>query len=151
MRAVIQRVAEASVTVEGEPVAAIGTGLLILVGAATGDGPVEADVLADKVVGLRIFPDREGKMNLSVAEAGGSVLVVSQFTLLADVQRGRRPSFTAAASPPVAGPLVDRVVERIGEQGVPSFSGTFGAHMEVRLLNDGPVTIVLDIVDGRVG
>lgn len=150
MRVVVQRVAGAAVAVDGDRVGSIDTGLLALLGVADGDGPDDVDVLVDKLVGLRVFPDDEGRMNRSVAEAGGSVLLVSQFTLLADVRRGRRPSFTGAADPAVAEPLVDRAAERIRAAGVPCATGTFGAAMEVSLVNDGPVTIVLDVVGGRV-
>ena len=151
MRAVVQRVAWARVRVDGETVGEIGPGLLVLVGAAAGDTPGDAAALADKLAAMRIFPDGEGRMNRSVAEAGGGVLVVSQFTLLADLRRGRRPSFTGAASPDVAEPLVDRVVEHLRRAGVPCATGRFRAHMEVELLNDGPVTLVLEVRAGRVG
>ena len=133
MRAVIQRVSRAEVRVDGESVSSIGPGLAVLVGVADGDSLDDAEVLADKVVGLRVFPDGAGKMNLSAVETGGSVLVVSQFTLHGDLRRGRRPSFTA----------------RVGRS-VPVESGRFGASMQLDLVNDGPVTIILEIVDGRV-
>jgi len=151
MRAVVQRVSRAAVTVEGVIVGEIGTGLMVLLGAATGDTGADAIALADKVAGLRIFPDDGGKMNLSVAEAGGEELVVSQFTLLADIHKGRRPSFTGAAHPDEAMRLVDLVVARVRENGVACATGRFGAHMEVDLVNDGPVTIVVDVTAGRVG
>ena len=150
MRAVIQRVARASVTVAGDQVGAIGTGLLVLVGVATGDGPYDADALADKLVHLRMFPDDDGRMNRSVADAGGAVLLVSQFTLHGDVRKGRRPSFTAAAPPEHAEPLITRVGERIAAAGVRCESGVFGAHMDVDLRNDGPVTLIVDVRDGKV-
>jgi len=150
MRAVVQRVTRARVRVAGETVGEIGRGLLVLVGAAAGDTPADAVALADKLAGLRIFPDDEGRMNRSVAEAGGAVLVVSQFTLLADLRRGRRPSFTEAAPPEEAEPLVDAVAEHLGRAGVPCAAGRFRAHMEVELLNDGPVTLVLEVGGGRV-
>jgi len=150
MRAVVQRVSRAAVTVEGVTVGEIGAGLMVLLGAADGDTGADAVALADKVVGLRIFPDGDGKMNLSVAEVGGEALVVSQFTLLADIRKGRRPSFTGAAHPDEAMRLVDLVVARIGEMGVAAASGLFGSHMEVDLVNDGPVTIVIDVTAGRV-
>ncbi len=150
MRAVVQRVAEASVTVDGDVVGAIGPGLAVLVGAAPGDSIADAHALADKLVGLRIFPDDDGKMNRSVADAGGEVLVVSQFTLLADVRKGRRPSFTGAAAPEVAEPLVEAVAARVEEAGVRCAAGSFGALMHVHLVNDGPVTIVIDVAGGRV-
>ncbi|NNC40557.1 MAG: D-tyrosyl-tRNA(Tyr) deacylase [Acidimicrobiia bacterium] len=149
MRAVIQRVSRAEVRVDGESVSSIGPGLAVLVGVADGDSLDDAEVLADKVVGLRVFPDGAGKMNLSAVEAGGSVLVVSQFTLHGDLRRGRRPSFTAAADPAIAEPLIDALVARVGRS-VPVESGRFGASMQLDLVNDGPVTIILEIVDGRV-
>lgn len=150
MRAVAQRVARAAVTVDGEVVGEIGRGLLVLVGAAHGDGRGDAEALADKLVGLRIFADADDRMNLSVGDVGGAVLLVSQFTLLADVRKGRRPSFTDAALPDVAAPLLDTMADRIAAQGVPVATGRFGARMAVELVNDGPVTIVVDVVDGRV-
>jgi len=150
MRAVVQRVSWARVRVGGEAVGEIGPGLLVLVGAAAGDTPADAAALADKLAGLRIFPDDEGRMNRSVAEARGAVLVVSQFTLLGDLRRGRRPSFTEAAPPEEAEPLVDLVTEHLRRAGVPCATGRFRAHMEVELLNDGPVTLVLEIRGGRV-
>lgn len=146
----MQRVREATVTVGDETVGAIGPGLLVLVGAATGDRPADADALAAKLVGLRIFPDDEGRMNRSVADAGGEVLVVSQFTLLADVRKGRRPSFTGAAPPEDAAPLVERVSDEIARHGVRCAGGRFGAMMQVSLVNDGPVTLVIEAVGGRV-
>ena len=150
MRAVVQRVSWARVRVEGETVGEIGPGLLALVGAAAGDTPADAAAMADKLAGLRIFPDDEGRMNRSVAEAGGAVLVVSQFTLLGDLRRGRRPSFTDAAPPEEAEPLVDLVTEHLRRAGVPCATGRFRAHMEVELLNDGPVTLVLEVSAGRI-
>lgn len=150
MRAVVQRVSRAEVVVEDERLAGIGQGLLVLVGVAPTDGVEDARALAAKLVGLRIFPDREGKMNLSVAEAGGEVLVVSQFTLLGDVRKGRRPSFIRAADPAVAEPLVEEVARAAQDLGVAARTGRFGAHMEVRLTNDGPVTLVLDVEEGKV-
>jgi len=150
MRAVVQRVSRASVTVGGGVVAEIAGGLLVLVGVAAGDTEQDADALADKTAGLRVFPDEEGKMNRSLIESGGGALVVSQFTLLADVARGRRPSFTAAADPAIAEPLIRRLVSRLEGAGVPVHGGRFGAHMDVESVNDGPVTIVLDTAGGRV-
>lgn len=150
MRAVVQRVTRAAVRVDGETIGEIGRGLLVLVGAAAGDGPADASALAEKLAGLRIFPDDEGLMNRSVVEAGGAVLVVSQFTLYGDVRRGRRPSFTAAAPPEAAEPLVDLVADGLRRAGVPCATGRFRAHMEVDLLNDGPVTLVLEVAGGRV-
>lgn len=136
--------------VGGDVVGEIGDGLLVLVGVATGDTESDADVLAAKVAGLRILPDGEGRMNRSVAEARGAVLVVSQFTLLADVARGRRPSFTGAADPSVAEPLVARVTAGLEEAGLAVVRGRFGAHMLVESVNDGPVTILLEAAEGRI-
>lgn len=150
MRAVVQRVTRAAVRVDGETVGEIGRGLLVLVGAAAGDGPADAAALADKLAGLRVFPDDGGRMNLSVVEAGGAVLVVSQFTLCGDVRKGRRPSFTGAAPPEEAGPLVDLVADHLRRAGVPCATGRFRAHMDVELLNDGPVTLVVEVIAGRV-
>ena len=145
MRIVLQRVSEASVTVEGEVVSEIGPGLLLLVGVAAGDGEAQADWLAEKVAGLRIFNDEEGKMNLSVRDVGGEALAVSQFTLLADTRKGKRPSFVRAAPPEEAEPLFDHFCERLRASGVGTVeTGSFGAMMEVALVNDGPVTIVLE-------
>jgi len=149
MRAVIQRVTRAEVRVDGKSVSSIGPGLAVLVGVAAGDSLDDAVVLADKVVGLRVFPDGSGKMNLSVVDAGGSILVVSQFTLHGDVRRGRRPSFTAAADPAFAEPLIESLVGLIGRS-IPVASGRFGASMQLDLVNDGPVTIILEVIDGRV-
>lgn len=150
MRAVVQRVSRARVTVNAEETGAIGTGLLVLVGAADGDGSADAIALANKVLGLRIFSDDEGRMNRDVVEAGGGILVVSQFTLLADARKGRRPSFVGAAAPEVAEPLVAAIVEHIAAADVPVATGRFGARMMVELVNDGPVTIVLEMRNGRV-
>lgn len=144
MRAVVQRVTRASVTVEGEVVGAIGPGLLVLLGVGEGDGKREARWLAHKTANLRIFSDAEGKMNLSVQDVGGSVLVVSQFTLHGDIRRGFRPSFVHAAPPEVAKPLVDLFCEAVAVEDVPVEAGVFGAHMVVDLVNDGPVTIIME-------
>lgn len=144
MRAVVQRVGRASVTVDGAVVGRIDRGLLVLVGAADGDGPEDADTLARKVAGLRIFPDADGKMNLDVAQAGGAVLAVSQFTLLGDCRKGRRPSFQAAAHPSIAAPLFDRYVEATRALGLVCETGVFQADMQVDLRNDGPVTLLVD-------
>ena len=145
MRIVVQRVREASVTVDGERISGIGAGLLLLIGVADGDGEAEADWLAEKVAGLRVFRDRKGKMNRSVREVGGSVLAVSQFTLLADTRKGKRPSFIQAAPPERAEPLFDYFCERLRAAGVdPVETGRFGAMMDVGLVNDGPVTILLE-------
>jgi D-tyrosyl-tRNA(Tyr) deacylase len=145
MRIELQRVKNASVTVGDERISEIEAGLLLLVGVASGDGEAEADWLAQKVSGLRIFNDPEGKMNLSVRDAGGEVLAVSQFTLLADTRKGKRPSFVHAAPPEDAAPLFDYFCERLREAAVsPVVTGSFGALMEVALVNNGPVTIVLE-------
>ncbi len=144
MRAVLQRVSRASVDVEGAVVGRIGVGWLVLLGVARGDTDVDADRLADKVVGLRAFPDEAGKMNRDVAEAGGGVLVVSQFTLLGDCRAGRRPSFVEAAEPSEAERLYRRFADKVAERGLPVATGVFRADMKVELLNDGPVTLLLD-------
>ncbi len=144
MRAVVQRVSRASVTVEGEVVGSIERGLLVLVGAADGDVVRDADTLARKVAGLRIFPDEHGKMNLDVAQAGGAVLAVSQFTLLGDCRKGRRPSFVGAARPEAASPLFDRYVAATRALGLRCETGIFQTDMKVDLLNDGPVTLLID-------
>ncbi len=145
MRIVLQRVKKASVTVGGERISEIGTGLLLLVGVAQGDGETEADWLAGKVAGLRIMGDEQGMMNLSVKDVGGEALAVSQFTLLADTRKGKRPSFVRAAPPEEAEALFDHFCKRLREAGVASVkTGSFGAMMEVALVNDGPVTIVLE-------
>lgn len=144
MRAVVQRVSQAAVTVDNRTVGQVGPGLLVLLGVAEGDTEAEALWLAHKVANLRIFPDAEGKMNLPVGALQGQVLVVSQFTLIANTRKGFRPSFVAAAPPDVAEPLVERFAEAIRAEGVPVEMGVFGAHMQVALVNDGPVTIILD-------
>ena len=145
MRIVLQRVKSASVAVDGERISRIGPGLLLLVGVATGDGEAEADWLANKVAGLRIVADGEGRMNRSVIESGGEVLAVSQFTLLGDARKGRRTSFVGSAPPEVAEPLFDLFCERLRAAGVRAVeTGRFGAMMDVVLVNDGPVTIVLE-------
>jgi D-tyrosyl-tRNA(Tyr) deacylase len=143
-------VSAASVVVDGEVVGEIERGLLVLLGVADGDGEAEAAAIVDKITGLRIFPDDEGRMNRSVVDVGGEVLLVSQFTLLADVKKGRRPSFVGAADPELAEPLVAWAAERVSGAGLRCATGRFGAHMAVRLQNDGPVTIVIDAVDGRI-
>lgn len=144
MRAVIQRVSEASVTVEGRVVGAIGQGLLILLGVGAGDGEAEAKLLAEKSANLRIFADDEGRFNRSLLDTGGEALVVSQFTLYADTRRGRRPSFSDAAPPEIAAPLVDAFANELRRLGIIVRTGQFGAMMQVALVNDGPVTILLD-------
>jgi D-tyrosyl-tRNA(Tyr) deacylase len=145
MRAVVQRVARADVRVEGRTVGSIGPGMLVFVGVGQGDTAEQADRLAGKLARLRIFVDDEGRMNRSVLDIGGEVLVVSQFTLLADTSRGNRPSFLGAAAPDAAEPLVERVAEGLRAAGLRVAMGEFGAHMEVDLVNDGPVTIVLEL------
>jgi D-tyrosyl-tRNA(Tyr) deacylase len=137
-------VRHASVRVEGEIVGAIGHGLLVLLGVDVSDAALDAEYLADKIVGLRIFNDPEGKFNLSLEDVGGAVLLVSQFTLHGDCRKGRRPSFIAAARPEQAIPLYEHVGALLREKGVEVANGVFGAHMEVELLNDGPVTLLLD-------
>ena len=150
MRIVIQRVSRASVRVKDSVVGKIGPGLCLLVGVEQGDGAAEVDAAVEKISGLRVFGDQEGKMNLSLADVGGQVLVVSQFTLLGDMRKGRRPSFTKAAPPEIASPLIDRMVARLRELGTVTAEGVFGAMMEVELVNDGPVTLILDIHNGMV-
>ncbi|MFZ5880497.1 MAG: D-aminoacyl-tRNA deacylase [Chloroflexota bacterium] len=144
MRVILQRVSQASVTVEGQVISRIGPGLLILLGVGHGDGEEQAVFLADKIANLRIFEDEAGKTNLSVLDVQGAAIVVSQFTLYADTRKGRRPSFTDAALPEVAAPLVERFVELLRAQGVPTQTGQFGAHMDVEIHNSGPVTIWLE-------
>ena len=144
MRAVVQRVNRASVTVNGQVVGRIGRGLMILLGVRTGDTEAEAKWLARKIAGLRIFSDDEGKFNLSVQDVGGAALVVSQFTLYGDTRKGRRPSFTDAAAPDLAEPLVSRFVELLCAEGLPVATGVFGAIMQVEIHNDGPVTLILE-------
>ncbi len=144
MRAVVQRVSSAKVVVAGETAGEIGRGLLLLVGVAAGDGPPDAEYVAAKTRDLRIFPDEDGRMNRSVGESGGAVLVVSQFTLQADCRKGRRPSFDGAAPGPVARALYEDVVRRLRDSGLPVATGIFQADMDVHLVNDGPVTLLLD-------
>jgi D-tyrosyl-tRNA(Tyr) deacylase len=144
MRAVVQRVSSASVAVEGVIVGKISLGWLVLLGVARGDADDDADRLAEKVVNLRAFADDQGKMNRSLIEVGGSVLVVSQFTLLGDCRGGRRPSFTEAAEPAEAERLYERFNQRVAEAGIHVATGVFRAHMDVMLVNDGPVTFLLD-------
>jgi D-tyrosyl-tRNA(Tyr) deacylase len=144
VRAVVTRVDEASVTAAGEPAGAIGRGLLVLIGVARGDAEADADAIAEKVAGLRIFPDEAGAQNRSVIEAGGAVLAVSQFTLLGDARRGRRPSFIEAADPGLAEALYGRVVARLRERGLEVATGRFRTAMKVSSVNDGPITILID-------
>jgi len=142
---VIQRVRDARVSIEGRVAGEIGPGLSVLLGIARGDGEEQAARLAGKVARLRVFPDEAGRFDRSVVETGGAVLVVSQFTLIADTAKGNRPSFSGAARPEDAEPLVERVAAELRALGVPVETGAFGAHMAVELVNDGPVTIVLDL------
>ena len=144
MRACIQRVSEAGVTIAGETVGQIGRGLLVLLGVGQGDGPEQAQWLAEKIVGLRIFEDDQGKMNRSLDEVGGAMLVVSQFTLYGNCDKGRRPSFIEAAPPELAERLYEQFVEAVGRQGITVATGRFREHMLVSLVNDGPVTLMID-------
>jgi D-tyrosyl-tRNA(Tyr) deacylase len=140
----VQRVSSASVTVGGDTVGRIGPGLLVFVGVASGDGPADLDYTAAKIREMRVFADQQGRMNRSVVDVGGQILVVSQFTLLGDVRRGRRPAFDAAAAPDLARSCYEDLVERLRAQGLPVECGVFQAHMDVTLVNDGPVSILLD-------
>ena len=144
MRAVLQRVSRAKVTIAGEIAGEIGPGLVVLLGVTHSDTPEQAKWLAEKIVGLRIFNDGDGKMNRDVVEIGGSVLIISQFTLYGDSKKGRRPSFIDAAPPPVAIPLYEAFINGVKALGVPVATGQFGADMQVELVNDGPVTLTVD-------
>ena len=145
MRVVLQRVSRAEVRVDGAVVGRIGKGFSLLVGFEEGDGPEQLEWMADKIVGLRVFPDDDGKMNRALGDVGGALLVVSQFTLYGDVQKGRRPSFVRAARPEIAIPLYERFVELLrARSGGPVETGEFGASMEVDSVNDGPVTLLLE-------
>ncbi|MBR4411947.1 MAG: D-tyrosyl-tRNA(Tyr) deacylase [Firmicutes bacterium] len=144
MRAVVQRVTEGDVTVENQVTGSIGNGFVVLLGVEDTDTEKDAEYLADKIVGLRVFEDSEDKMNLSLQDVGGEMLVISQFTLLADARKGRRPNFVKAARPEMAKKLYDHFVEKVKAQGVHVGEGVFQAHMLVRIHNDGPVTILLD-------
>jgi len=144
MRAVIQRVLQAQVTVEGQPVGKIDKGLLVYLGVGKEDTIKDAQFIADKLVGIRIFPDQAGKMNLSVKDIGGAILLVSNFTLHGDCRKGRRPGFDAAAGPVPAQQLYEKVIELITEQGIPVKKGAFGEYMHVSSTNDGPVNFLLD-------
>ena len=147
MRAVVTRVHEASVTIDGEVTGKIGTGFLILLGITHGDTPEKCRKLAEKVLGLRIFTDENDKMNKSLSDVGGSVLVVSQFTLYGDCSHGRRPNFLAAAGPDLAVPLYEQFLAECERLGFPPQHGTFGAHMQVASINNGPVTMIVDTDD----
>jgi D-aminoacyl-tRNA deacylase len=149
MRTLLQRVSRASVTVDGQVTGSIGNGLLVLAAVKNGDEPADAEWMASKIAGLRIFPDEDGRMNRSVVEAGGSVLLVSQFTLYGDARKGRRPSFVDSAPPEIAVPLLEELARQIGSAGIPVQHGRFGAHMDVELVNDGPVTLALDSEERR--
>ena len=144
MRTVVQKVTRSSVTVEGEVKGKIGSGLMVLIGVAEGDTEEDAAYIADKISKLRIFEDEQEKLNLSVKDVGGEVLAISQFTLLADARKGRRPSFSHAARPEEANALYQKVIEGIRESGIHVEEGVFQTHMEVEIINDGPVTILLD-------
>jgi D-aminoacyl-tRNA deacylase len=144
MRAVVQRVSSAAVSVAGDPISQIGPGLVVFVGVASDDGPRDIEYIAAKVRDLRMFSDDEGRMNRSIVDTGGTVLVVSQFTLYGDCRKGRRPSFDAAAPGPLARVLYEEVVRQLRDSGVDVLTGVFQAHMDVQLVNDGPVTLMLD-------
>ena len=144
MKAVLQRVKRASVTIDGQIVGQIGQGILVLLGVQQGDSEADARQLADKTIDLRIFDDEQGKMNLSLTDVSGSLLVVSQFTLLGDCRKGRRPSFIAAAPPELAEKLYDTFIAAAGIRGIPVATGRFRAMMDVELVNDGPVTLIFD-------
>jgi D-tyrosyl-tRNA(Tyr) deacylase len=144
MRAVVQRVSRGEVRVDGKPVGAVGRGFVVLLGVAKDDGEADARAMADKLAGLRVFTDAAGKMNLALAEVGGGLLVISQFTLLGDARKGNRPGFTDAAPPEAADALYQRTCALLREKGLPVATGTFRADMAVELVNEGPVTILLD-------
>lgn len=144
MRAVVQRVSGAAVSVDGQEIAAIGPGLLVLLGVSQQDGDSDVKFIVDKLRNLRVFPDSEGKLNVSVADCGGQILVVSQFTLYGDCRKGRRPSFTEAAKADKAEKLYEQVVQELADSGLVVRKGQFGANMQVSLVNDGPVTLLLD-------
>jgi D-aminoacyl-tRNA deacylase len=148
MKACIQRVSRAKVTISGETVGEIGLGMLVLLGVAARDNEGDAGYLAEKIAGLRIFEDAQGKMNLGVKDVGGSMLVVSQFTLLGDCRKGRRPSFDAAAAPELAERLYQVFIEAVSAQGVPTATGRFREDMQVELVNDGPVTLIVESLRG---
>jgi D-tyrosyl-tRNA(Tyr) deacylase len=140
----LQRVSQAAIEIDGEMIASIGSGILVLVGVVDGDGEINARKAARKIAGLRLFGDSRGRMNLSVGDVGGDIMVVSQFTLAGSIDRGRRPSFDKAAAPEIAEPLLDLLVTELESAGHAVERGRFGAHMKIELVNDGPVTFVLD-------
>ena len=144
MKAVVQRVAESSCTVEGEVTGAIEQGLMVLIGVAEGDSEADGKWIAEKVAGLRIFNDEDGKFNLSLMDVGGAILAISQFTLLGDCKKGRRPSFAKAAKPEEANALYEFVMDQWRVMGIQVEVGRFGAHMDIQLINDGPVTLIVD-------
>jgi D-tyrosyl-tRNA(Tyr) deacylase len=144
VRAVVQRVTEASVSVDGNVIGHIGHGLMVLLGVAHDDSDSDAETISDKLTGLRCFTDEDGKFNLSVRDVGGAILVISQFTLFGDCRKGRRPSFTDAARPELATRLYERVIQLLRAEAIHVAEGSFGAHMHVHLVNDGPVTLLLD-------
>jgi D-tyrosyl-tRNA(Tyr) deacylase len=144
LRVVVQRVSSASVAVAGQVVGRIGAGLLVLVGVANGDGPADIDYVSSKIREVRVFDDAQGRMNRSIADLGGAILLVSQFTLLGDARKGRRPAYDLAAAPDIAQGVYEALTARLRSSGVPVETGVFGARMEVTLVNDGPVTILLD-------
>jgi D-tyrosyl-tRNA(Tyr) deacylase len=148
LRLILQRVSRAAVRVDGEAIAEIGRGLLVLAGVERGDGPEQAAKAAAKLAGLRVFEDGDGKMNLDLVQVGGAVLLVSQFTLVGSLARGRRPSFGRAAAPTEAAPLIERLARELERRSVPVSQGRFGARMAVESVNDGPVTFVLDLLPG---
>jgi D-aminoacyl-tRNA deacylase len=151
VRVVLQRVSRAELRVGGELVSRIGHGVVLLVGVETGDTSSDVAIAVDKISGLRVFPDATDKMNLSLQQVGGQVMVVSQFTLVGDVKRGRRPSFTAAAPPEEAATLIDQMVDGFRSAGLDTVTGVFGAKMEVDSVNDGPVTLLFDFRNARLG
>lgn len=144
MRAVIQRVSESSVTVDGSVIGEIGVGFMVLLGVADDDTDQDSEAIVQKIIGLRVFNDDDGKFNLSLLDVAGSVLLISQFTLMGDCRKGRRPSFIKAARPEHAIPLYESVIAGLQQRGVTVASGEFGAHMDVHLVNDGPVTLLVD-------
>ncbi len=144
MRACVQRVSRANVTVDGDVIGKIGAGLVVLLGVADNDTEDDAQLMAEKISQLRIFPDNEGKMNRSLEDSGGAMLVISQFTLLGDCRKGRRPSFVHAAPPELGNDLYERFVQLVRDRGIEVATGQFRAHMDVELVNDGPVTMLLD-------